>query len=63
MEPKRIYRAIKQEVSDEKFSIPIGKAKVISEGTDVTIIAFGKMTYANARKPWLWQRKQAFLQS
>jgi pyruvate dehydrogenase E1 component beta subunit len=43
MEPKRIYRAIKQEVSDEKFSIPIGKAKVISEGTDVTIIAFGTM--------------------
>lgn len=43
MEPKRIYRAIKQEVSDEKFSIPIGKAKVLTEGTDVTIIAFGAM--------------------
>jgi pyruvate dehydrogenase E1 component beta subunit len=43
MEPKRIYRAIKQEVSDEKFSIPIGKAKVISEGTDVTVVAFGAM--------------------
>ena len=43
MEPKRIYRAIKQEVSDEKFSIPIGKAKVLNEGTDVTVIAFGAM--------------------
>ena len=43
MEPKRIYRAIKQEVSDDKFSIPIGKAKVISEGSDITIIAFGAM--------------------
>lgn len=43
MEPKRIYRAIKQEVSDEKFTIPIGKAKVLTEGTDVTIIAFGAM--------------------
>jgi len=43
MEPKRIYRAIKQEVSDEKFSIPIGKAKIISEGTDVTVVAFGTM--------------------
>ena len=43
MEPKRIYRAIKQEVSDEKFSIPIGKAKVIAEGTDVTVVAFGAM--------------------
>jgi pyruvate dehydrogenase E1 component beta subunit len=43
MEPKRIYRAIKQEVADEKFSIPIGKAKVLTEGTDVTVVAFGAM--------------------
>lgn len=43
MEPKRIYRAIKQEVSEEKYSIPIGKAKVIHEGTDVTVIAFGAL--------------------
>lgn len=43
MEPKRIYRAIKQEVSDEKFSIPIGKAKIVKEGTDVTMISFGAL--------------------
>lgn len=43
MEPKRIYRAIKQEVSDDKFSIPLGKAKVLNEGTDVTVVAFGAM--------------------
>lgn len=43
MEPKRIYRAIKQEVPEEKYTIPIGKAKVLSEGTDVTLIAYGAM--------------------
>ncbi|MCI0523054.1 MAG: alpha-ketoacid dehydrogenase subunit beta, partial [Bacteroidales bacterium] len=43
MEPKRIYRAIKQEVSEEKFSVPIGKAKVLSQGTDVTVVAYGAM--------------------
>lgn len=43
MEPKRIYRAIKQEVSEEKFTIPIGKAKVLTEGNDVTVIAFGAL--------------------
>jgi pyruvate dehydrogenase E1 component beta subunit len=43
MEPKRIYRAIKQEVADDKFSIPIGKAKVLTEGTDVTVVAYGAM--------------------
>lgn len=43
MEPKRIYRAIKQEVPEEKYSIPIGKAKVLFEGKDITVIAFGAM--------------------
>jgi pyruvate dehydrogenase E1 component beta subunit len=43
MEPKRIYRAIKQEVQEEKFSIPIGKAAVIQPGTDITIVAYGAM--------------------
>lgn len=43
LEPKRIYRAIKQEVPEEKFSIPIGKAKVLSQGTDVTLISFGAL--------------------
>ncbi|MDD2965021.1 MAG: alpha-ketoacid dehydrogenase subunit beta [Bacteroidales bacterium] len=43
MEPKRIYRAIKQEVPEEKYSIPLGKAKILSEGTDVTLVAYGAM--------------------
>jgi len=43
MEPKRIYRAIKQDVAEDKFTIPIGKAKVLNEGTDVTVVAYGAM--------------------
>ena len=43
MEPKRIYRAIKQEVSEEKFTLPLGKAKIVKEGSDVTVVAFGAM--------------------
>lgn len=41
MEPKRIYRAIKQEVPEERFSIPIGKARIVQAGEDVTLIAYG----------------------
>ena len=43
MEPKRIYRAGKQEVPEEMYRIPIGKAKVVKEGTDVTVVAWGAM--------------------
>ena len=43
MEPKRIYRAIKQEVPEEKYSIPFGKANVLSQGTDITLVAYGAM--------------------
>ena len=41
MEPKRIYRSGKQEVPEEMYRIPIGKAKVIQEGRDVTVVAWG----------------------
>jgi pyruvate dehydrogenase E1 component beta subunit len=42
-EPKRIYRAIKEEVPDGEYTIPIGQAKVIREGSDVTVISWGAM--------------------
>jgi pyruvate dehydrogenase E1 component beta subunit len=43
MEPKRIYRAIKQEVPAEAYRIPLGKAKVLQAGEDITVIAYGAM--------------------
>ncbi len=43
LEPKRIYRAFKQEVPDEEYIIPIGKANVVREGKDITLISWGAM--------------------
>ena len=43
MEPKRIYRAFKQEIPEEDYEIPIGKAKIVQEGEDLTIVAWGAM--------------------
>ncbi len=43
MEPKRIYRAIKQDVPTKEYTIPFGKANIVQEGTNVTIIAYGAM--------------------
>lgn len=43
LEPKRLYRAGRQEVPQEVYVIPLGKAKVVREGEDLTIIAWGAM--------------------
>ncbi|MFW5889391.1 MAG: alpha-ketoacid dehydrogenase subunit beta [Bacillota bacterium] len=43
MEPKRIYRAFKQDIPDEPYEVEIGKARMVKEGKDVTIIAWGAL--------------------
>lgn len=43
MEPKQIYRAIKQEVPEDKFIIPLDTAKILSEGNDLTVVSYGAM--------------------
>ena len=42
-EPMRVYRAIKQEVPEEEYAIELGKANVVKEGNDLTIITWGAM--------------------
>lgn len=41
MEPKRLYRAIKEDVPDDDYTIPIGQAKIRQEGNDVVLISYG----------------------
>lgn len=43
LEPIRMYRAIREEVPDEPYLVPIGEANVEQEGSDVTLIAYGAM--------------------
>jgi pyruvate dehydrogenase E1 component beta subunit len=42
-EPKRVYRAIREEVPEEEYVVPIGQAKVVREGADITLISWGAM--------------------
>jgi 2-oxoisovalerate dehydrogenase E1 component beta subunit len=44
-EHKHLYRRIKGEVPDERYSIPIGEARLHREGDDVTIVTWGAMVY------------------
>jgi pyruvate dehydrogenase E1 component beta subunit len=43
LEPKKIYRAVKQDVPEELYRIKIGKANVLQEGTQLTVVAYGAM--------------------
>jgi 2-oxoisovalerate dehydrogenase E1 component beta subunit len=45
LEPKRIYRTVKEEVPEEDYTIPLGKARVVREGDDVTVISWGAMVH------------------
>lgn len=48
LEPSRLYRAIKAEVPDEEYLIPLGKGEVYQEGKDLTIVAWGAMLHKAA---------------
>mgnify|MGYP001204730073 FL=1 len=40
-EPKRIYRAFREDVPEDEYTIPIGEARIVCEGDDLTMISWG----------------------
>lgn len=44
-EHKGLYRKIKEELPAGDYTVPIGKAKVVREGRDLTIVAYGAMVW------------------
>jgi pyruvate dehydrogenase E1 component beta subunit len=40
-EPKRIYRAFREEVPEAEYTVPIGKARVVREGGEMTMVSWG----------------------
>jgi pyruvate/2-oxoglutarate/acetoin dehydrogenase E1 component len=44
-EHKHLYRRIKAEVPDERYTTPLGKARLHREGEDVAVITWGAMVY------------------
>ncbi len=42
-EPKRVYRAVKMEVPEDSYTVPLSEAKVVREGTGLTCVAWGAM--------------------
>jgi 2-oxoisovalerate dehydrogenase E1 component beta subunit len=45
LEHKKLYRSIKGPVPDGAHEVPLGQARIVQEGTDVTIVAYGLMVH------------------
>jgi 2-oxoisovalerate dehydrogenase E1 component beta subunit len=44
-EHKGLYRRIKEDLPTEEYTVPIGKAKIVREGRDLTIVTYGAMVW------------------
>jgi pyruvate dehydrogenase E1 component beta subunit len=42
-EPKRVYRALKMDVPEGEYTVPLSEAKIVREGEHVTLVAWGAM--------------------
>ncbi|MBN1945666.1 MAG: alpha-ketoacid dehydrogenase subunit beta [Bradymonadales bacterium] len=63
MEPTRNYRAFKEEVPLEEEVLPLGKAQVVQEGTELTLISWGAMLRPSlAAAEQVYQRRGASIE-
>jgi pyruvate dehydrogenase E1 component beta subunit len=49
LEHMKLYRSFRQEVPEEEYSIPLGKAEVKREGSDLTIVTYGAMVHESLK--------------
>ncbi len=58
LEPMRLYRAFKEEVPDGEYTVELGKAKVVAEGDDLTLITWGAAAPVATAAAAEWRDKQ-----
>ncbi|MBP1933599.1 alpha-ketoacid dehydrogenase subunit beta [Ammoniphilus resinae] len=49
LEHMKLYRSFRGEVPEGEYTVPIGKANVVREGSDVTIITYGAMVHTSLK--------------
>ncbi len=45
LEPKRVYRAARGEVPEGDYTVPLGEAKIVRSGSQLTVLTYGAMTH------------------
>jgi len=58
MEHLKLYRSFRQEVPEGEYTIPLGKANVVREGSDVTIITYGAMVHTSLKAAELIEQER-----
>ncbi|WLR43292.1 alpha-ketoacid dehydrogenase subunit beta [Bacillus carboniphilus] len=49
LEHMKLYRSFREEVPEEEYTLPLGKADVKREGTDLTIVSYGAMVHESLK--------------
>lgn len=49
LEHMKLYRSFRQEVPEEEYTIPLGKADIKREGSDLSIITYGAMVHESLK--------------
>lgn len=60
LEPKSIYRTIREEVPEDDYIVPIGKARIAREGSDITIVTYGAMVHTALEAAELAEKKHGW---
>lgn len=60
LEPMNLYRAFRGDVPDGYYEVPLGQAKVVQEGTDITLIAWGPTVPVSVKAAKLTSEKYGF---
>ncbi|MBX0315356.1 alpha-ketoacid dehydrogenase subunit beta [Planococcus glaciei] len=58
LEPMKLYRAFQEEVPEEDYEIEIGKANIIREGEDVTLITWGPPVHTAKAVTERWAKEK-----
>jgi len=58
LEHMKLYRSIRADVPEGEYTVPLGQAKVVREGKDVTVIAYGAMVHTALEAARLWEERR-----
>jgi 2-oxoisovalerate dehydrogenase E1 component beta subunit len=57
LEPKRIYRMVKQEIYDDGVGLPLDTCYTLKQGNDITLISWGAMVHETQQAAALLQQQ------